>query len=80
MNNVTSPPDSEGIPIISPNWLTDFPDMMTTAEVCRLLRLSRPAVYDLIVRGNLIAVSIGRKYLFPKQAVIELITKCTKHP
>ncbi len=80
MNSIASPPDNEALPTALSDWLTGFPDMMTTAEVCKLLRLSRPVVYDLIVNGNLIAVSIGRKYLFPKYAVMELIDKCTKKP
>ena len=79
MNSIASPPDNVASSA-STDWLTEFPDMMTTTEVCKLLRLSRPVVYDLIVSGNLIAVSIGRKYLFPKYAVMELIDKCTKKP
>ena len=71
MNSIASPPDNEALPTALSDWLTGFPDMMTTAEVCKLLRLSRPVVYDLIVNGNLIAVSIGRKYLFPKYSKVE---------
>lgn len=47
--------------------------LMTVAEVMAFLRLSRSTVHQMIRRGDLAAVRFGRRTLFRRAAVDELI-------
>lgn len=44
---------------------------MTVDEVCRLLRLSKNTVYDMIRGKEIPSIKVGRQIRVPKRALIE---------
>lgn len=50
-------------------------EVMTIDEVCKLLRLSKRAVYHLIKNGKIPALKAGTKYRFYRKAVFEAMSK-----
>jgi excisionase family DNA binding protein len=53
----------------------EAPDLLTPAECCLLLRISRTSCYESLRSGALkpIATRWGRRYLIPKAALRRLI-------
>lgn len=49
----------------------EMPDLMTVDEVCRLLRLSKNTVYDMIRGKEIPSIKVGRQIRVPKRALIE---------
>jgi excisionase family DNA binding protein len=49
--------------------LAELPDVLTVAEVAQLLRLGRGSIYEAARRGELPCVRVGRRLLFPKDAL-----------
>lgn len=48
--------------------LVELPEVATVAEVAVLLRVSRATVYEAVQRGELPALRIGRRVLFPERS------------
>ena len=46
-----------------------YPDVVTVADVCKMLKLGRSTVYGLLQSGEIRAVRVGRKYIIPKRSV-----------
>jgi excisionase family DNA binding protein len=46
-----------------------LPALLTVPEACRYLRISRNTAYDLVARGHLPAIRLGRKILIPRLAL-----------
>ena len=45
-------------------------EILTTEEVCKLLRLSRQTIYKLVEQGKLPGTKIGQSYKFLKSELI----------
>ena len=54
---------------------SDYPDLLTTADVASLTGLSVQTIRNEINNGHLPGCRIGRKLYVPKQALIEYILK-----
>lgn len=52
---------------------TEYPDILTVAEACEVLRIGNNAIYELLNSGALKAYRNGRTWRIPKQSVIEYI-------
>jgi excisionase family DNA binding protein len=57
--------------------LADAPRLMTVHEVAQLLRISRSFAYELVARGELESVRIGRRVLVPVTSVHQLVAEAT---
>lgn len=53
--------------------LDDLPDVLTVAEVREVLRLGEHTVYALIRTGRLRALRAGRRWIIPKDAVVDFL-------
>lgn len=53
--------------------LKDYPDVLLTEDVCKVLRVCRQTVYNLVLKGKLKTIPNGRIYKFPKLFVIEFM-------
>jgi excisionase family DNA binding protein len=53
----------------------ELPSVATVTEVALLLRLSKTAVYDAVRRGELPALRLGRRILFPKETLIAFLRR-----
>ena len=58
--------------------LSEYPDILTTDEVCEALRVGYNALYDLLQSGKLKAYRNGRLWRIPKRSVIEYIIEQSK--
>ena len=59
--------------------LADYPDALTVDEVVSILRVSRKTVYELIKKGRIKAVKIGRSHRIAKENLIELLAPSAIH-
>jgi excisionase family DNA binding protein len=55
----------------------DTPHLMTVREVAQRLRISRSFAYELVARGELESVRIGRRVLVPTTSVYQLVADAT---
>jgi excisionase family DNA binding protein len=46
-----------------------LPELMTVTEVAQVLRMSSQAIRDMIKRGEINAVRVGRQYRIPRSEV-----------
>ena len=51
----------------------EYNDVVTIEEIMRMLNIGRSTVYQLLKNGKLYSVKIGKKYIVPKQTVIDFI-------
>lgn len=50
--------------------LSDYPDILTTEDACKLLKVSRHTIYQLIQSNALKAKKIARQYRIKKSDLI----------
>ncbi|MCI8310722.1 MAG: helix-turn-helix domain-containing protein [Lachnospiraceae bacterium] len=53
--------------------LSEYPDILTTFEVCHLLKISKNTLYKLIHSGQLKAKKIARHYRIPKSELLRFM-------
>lgn len=53
--------------------LESYPDILTTEEVCEILRVKPLTVYEYIKSGRLPAIRIGKRYRIEKSKLIEFL-------
>jgi len=53
--------------------LNDYKDMMTVKDVSQALRIGKNTAYSLVSRGIIPSLKNGRRYLIPKQYVIDYL-------
>lgn len=53
--------------------LSEYPDILTTEEVCKLLKVSKNTIYKLIHSGQLKARKVTRHYRIPKSELLHFI-------
>lgn len=58
--------------------LIGYPDVLTTDEVCEILRIGYNTLSELLVSGRLKAYKHSRVWRIPKQALIEFIMEEAK--
>lgn len=51
-----------------------YDDIVTVKEVMQMLRISKNNVYKLLNDKRIRSVRIGKRFIIPKQSVIEFIT------
>ncbi len=50
-------------------------DLLTTKEVCQILRINRYTLYKLVEEGKLPSYRFSNKYMFDKKEVIDFLKK-----
>lgn len=58
--------------------LEQYEDVLTIEDLREILNIGRGAVYDLLNRGVIPALRIGRNWKIPKAAVIEYLNSWRK--
>ncbi len=51
-----------------------MPELLTVTEVAKVLRVTSQAVRDMIRRGNIQAVRLGRQYRIPRSELDRIAT------
>ena len=67
------------------NMFLQYPDVVTIQQVMEMLNIGKNKAYELIQNGTIQTVRIGKKYIIPKVAVIQFLSRaylktksCTK--
>ena len=69
-----------GNPLLTPqNIFTQYPNIVTTAQLQEMLGIGRNTALKLLSRGEIKSVKIGKNYKIPKVYVIEYLNKLTKN-
>lgn len=58
---------------ITSNMFSKYGDVVSVEDVKKMLGVGRTAVYTLLQNGTLRSIKVGRKYIIPKQSVIDLL-------
>lgn len=53
--------------------LKNYPDVLTIYQVCEVLHLGRQSVYQLLQNEAIKHVRVGRKYIIPRNSVIDFL-------
>ena len=53
----------------------DYPDIVTVAQLQKMLGISRHAAYDLLGEGEISCIRLGNAYKIPKINVIDYVLK-----
>lgn len=59
---------------IQNEFFAEYKDVVTVYEVMEMLGLGRTAVYQIMQKGKIRTIKVGRKYVIPKQSVINFLT------
>ena len=51
----------------------DYPDVITVEDLQNMLHIGRNTAYGILKDGAIRTIKIGKKYIIPKQSVIEFI-------
>ena len=55
------------------NIFKDEAEVLTVTDVARLLKIGKNNAYDLIKKGDIPAIKLGRKIIVPKNSLIEFL-------
>lgn len=55
------------------NIFKDEADVLTVPDVARLLKIGKNNAYELIKKGDIPAIKLGRKIIVPKNSLIEFL-------
>lgn len=55
--------------------LEKYRDILTINEICEILNIGKNAVYRLLKEDTIRNIKIGRKYIVPKQNLIEYLSR-----
>lgn len=55
----------------------DYPDVVSIENIQEMLHIGRNAVYNLLRSKTIHSLKIGKKYIIPKQCVIQYLSTVT---
>ncbi len=55
--------------------LCELPDVLTVQQLIDFLPLGRNSVYELLNSGKLAAIKVGRKYMIPKECLVDYLRR-----
>ncbi len=58
---------------MSNEMFNNYPDVVTPEELQSMLKIGRNAVYDILKKGLIKTIRIGKKYIIPKVNVISFL-------
>ena len=54
---------------------SDYPDVVSIAELQSMLRIGRNTAYDLLKSGAISSIRVGKRYIIPKTSVIDFLAR-----
>lgn len=51
----------------------NYKDILSVSEACEALSIGKNTIYDLLHKGILKSIKVSRKYLIPKEFIIEFV-------
>lgn len=52
---------------------SEYPDVITVDDLQNMLKIGRNSAYDILKTGMIKTIKIGKKYIIPKQSVINFL-------
>ena len=52
----------------------EYNDVVTIEDIMKMLHIGRTTVYEMLKNGMIYSVRIGKKYIVPKQSIVNLIS------
>ena len=65
--------ESEKTIIQEMSIFNEYGDIVSVDDVMKMLHIGRTAVYTLLQNGSIRSVKVCRKYIIPKQSVIDFV-------
>lgn len=65
--------ESEKTIIQEMSIFNEYGDIVSVDDVMKMLHIGRTAVYTLLQNCSIRSVKVGRKYIIPKQSVIDFV-------
>lgn len=59
------------------NIFSNYPDVITTEDLQNILNIGRNTAYILLKSGEIKTLKVGRRYIIPKNSVINFINKAS---
>lgn len=53
--------------------LSEYPDVISPEEIKEILRISICGVYKLLREGTIKSIRVGKRYIIPKQSIIDFL-------
>lgn len=57
----------------SKEMFREYPDILRIDEIQSMLQIGRNSAYNLLKQGLIKSIKIGKKYIIPKQSVIDFV-------
>jgi len=54
--------------------LSEYPDVISPEEIKEILRISTSGVYHLLQAGTIKSIRVGKRYIIPKQSIIDFLS------
>lgn len=51
----------------------EYPDLLTSGQVCKILKIGKNKLYQILQTKTIPCLKIGKKYLIPKMLLVEYI-------
>ena len=67
--------DNNNSSIIYKIMFEEYPDIVTVAQLQKMLHISRQLAYELISSGQIRAIKVGNSFRITKISVIDFVTK-----
>lgn len=55
------------------NLISNYPDVLSVEDLQNILRIGRSATYTLLKENKIKTLKIGKRYIIPKQSVIDYL-------
>lgn len=52
---------------------SEYPDVVTVDDLQKMLKIGRNSAYDILKAGLIKTIKIGKRYIIPKQSVINFL-------
>ena len=51
----------------------EYPDVVTVDDLQKMLKIGRNSAYDILKAGLIKTIKVGKRYIIPKQSVINFL-------
>lgn len=64
---------------MSKEMFTEYDEILSIEDVMEILHIGKNSVYSLLKRNEIRNIRVGKRYIVPKQSVINFITAITEN-
>ena len=58
---------------------SEYPDVVTVDDLQKMLKIGRNSAYDILKAGLIKTIKVGKRYIIPKQSVINFLATAEKN-